>query len=49
VNGEEQSGWKKAPIIHEYLNQLGAQGWQLVGVGSRENYEMPAYFKRAVK
>jgi hypothetical protein len=49
VNGEEQSGWKKAPIIHEYLNQLGAQGWELVGVGSRENYEMPTYFKRPVK
>jgi len=49
VNREEQAGWKQAPIIHEYLNQLGSDGWELVGVGSRDNYEMPAYFKRPLK
>ena len=46
VNGEEQAGWKKAPVIHDYLNRLGEEGWELVGVGSRHNGEMPAYFKR---
>ena len=46
VNGEEQSGWKKEAVIHEYLNQLGKEGWELVGVGSRHNDEMPTYFKR---
>ncbi len=46
VNGQEQAGWKRAPVIHEYLNQVGEEGWELVGVGSRHNEQVPAYFKR---
>jgi hypothetical protein len=46
VNGEEQPAWKNAPVIYHYLNQLGDEGWDLVGVGSRHNDEMPAYFRR---
>jgi hypothetical protein len=46
VNGVEQKGWKRSPIIHEYLNQRGEEGWELVGVGSRHKRDMPAYFKR---
>lgn len=46
VNGEELAGWKDGPIIHEYLNQLGADGWELAGVGSQNNREMPVYLKR---
>jgi hypothetical protein len=46
VNGEELDGWKDGPIIYEYLDQLGAEGWELAGVGSRENREMPVYLKR---
>lgn len=46
VNGEEQGGWKRAPLIHDYLNQVGEEGWELVGVGGRHNDQMPAYFKR---
>ncbi|MGD8491218.1 MAG: hypothetical protein PVG54_14325 [Anaerolineae bacterium] len=46
VNGEEQPGWKEAPVIHEYLNQLGDEGWELVGVGGQDDREMPAYFRR---
>ena len=46
INGVEQVGWKQAPVIHEFLAQVGEQGWELAGVGSREDMEMPAYFKR---
>lgn len=46
VNGQEQPAWKRAPVIYEYLNQVGLEGWELVGVGSRHNEQMPAYFKR---
>ena len=46
VNGREQAGWKRATVIHEYLNLLGEQGWEMVAAGSRDDMEMPAYFKR---
>ena len=46
VNGEELAGWKDGPTIHEYLNQLGSDGWELAGVGSQNNREMPVYLKR---
>ena len=46
INGVEQPGWKNAPIIHIYLNQLGEQGWELAGIGSMGNLEMLAYLKR---
>jgi hypothetical protein len=46
VNGEDLDAWKDGPIIHEYLNQLGAEGWELAGVGSKHNREMPVYLKR---
>lgn len=46
VNGEEQAGWKDAPAIQEYLNQVGEEGWELVAMGGRHGEEMPAYFKR---
>jgi hypothetical protein len=46
VNGVEQKGWKESPAIHEYLNQLGEEGWELAGVGARYKDQMPAYLKR---
>lgn len=46
VNGQEQPTWKRLPVIHEYLNQLGEQGWELAGMGSRESHEVAAYFKK---
>lgn len=46
VNGEELAGWKDGPSIHEYLNLLGAEGWEVAGVGGQSNREMPVYLKR---
>ncbi len=46
INGQEQPDWKRLPVIRDYLNRLGEQGWELAAMGTRENNEMPAYFKR---
>lgn len=46
ANGEELAGWKELPVIHEYLNQLGEEGWELAGVGSRHKDQVPVYLKR---
>ena len=35
VNGDELSNWKQQSYISDYLNQLGAQGWELVSVTSK--------------
>ena len=46
VNGEELAGWKDGPVIHEYLNRLGAEGWEVAGVGGESNREMLVFLKR---
>ena len=46
VNGEELEGWKDGPILHEYLNQLGAEGWELVAWDTTTNrgvFKRPAH------
>jgi len=45
-NGREQGNWKDAPLIQEYLKQLGEAGWELVSMGDRHNNQKEAYFKR---
>jgi hypothetical protein len=46
VNGEEQPDWKALPVIRDYLNQLGEDGWELAGIGSRHKDQVPTYLKR---
>ncbi|NJN82726.1 MAG: DUF4177 domain-containing protein [Caldilineaceae bacterium] len=32
VNRTELADWKELPVMHEYLNQLGAEGWELISI-----------------
>ncbi len=34
VNGQQLAFWKDGPSIHEYCNQLGKQGWEIVAVNT---------------
>lgn len=34
VNGIEINDWMNAPLIHEYLNQLAEEGWELSAANS---------------
>lgn len=31
VNGEQLQNWKQGVSISEYANELGSQGWELIG------------------
>ena len=51
INGQEIRNWMQAPVIHDYINQLGEDGWELVGAGggkalygSSDYYQL--FFKR---
>ncbi len=51
VNGEEITDWTVGPLLHDYLNELGGEGWQLAGAsagqpmyGSADYHQL--YFKR---
>ena len=46
VNGRESSTWKDAPLIHDYLKQVGDEGWELVSMGDPYHNQKEAYFKR---
>lgn len=54
INGQEVRNWMHAPIMHEYVGQLGDDGWELVAAasgktlyGSNDHYQL--FFKRAKK
>lgn len=48
INGKELRGWKSQPVIHDYLNQMGVVGWELVSMGDRHRNQKEAYFKRQI-
>ena len=54
VNGQEVTDWMSAPVIHEYVNQLGEDGWEMTGASSGQNMygltdRRQMYFKRLKK
>ncbi len=51
INGQEVRNWMHAPLIHDYLAQLGEDGWEMAGAGggkamygASDYYQ--AFFKR---
>lgn len=44
-NHQEVPNWRQGPPLYEYVNQLGAEGWELVGLQGYQNQDM--VFKRA--
>jgi hypothetical protein len=52
INGQEVRNWAQAPEIHDYVDQLGEDGWDLTAAsagktmyGSSDQYQL--FFKRA--
>lgn len=35
-NGKEYLNWMQLPLMHEYLNQLASDGWELVSTSAGE-------------
>ena len=51
INGHELKDWTRGPQLHDVLDQLGAEGWELVTLTKAEPLygtmdRMQAYFKR---
>lgn len=50
-NGQELKDWTSGPLIHDYIAQMGAEGWELAAAsagermyGSADHHQL--YFKR---
>jgi hypothetical protein len=37
VNGIEIANWTTSPLLHEYIQQMAGQGWELVSAASGES------------
>jgi hypothetical protein len=51
INGHELENWQRGPQLHDVLDQLGADGWELVNVVKSEPLygtmdRLQAFFKR---
>lgn len=54
ANGAEIKGWLTAPLIHDYVNWRGAEGWELTAAANLDRFYGAAdglqlYFKRRKK
>ena len=46
VDGNELADWKEQPEIADFLNQLGQDGWEMVGIVNARRNMRDAYFRR---
>ena len=51
INGQELKEWMSQPVMHDYLNQMGSDGWELVAASSGTSLygildRFQLYFKR---
>ena len=51
VNGQEQTDWMRAPLIHEYAEQKGEEGWELISASAGQRMygltdQRQLFFKR---
>ena len=46
VDGVELDDWKDQPEIADYLNLVGQEGWEMVGIVNSRRNMRDAYFKR---
>jgi hypothetical protein len=37
VNGKEVRNWPQAPVIHDFIAQMGEDGWEMVAAGAGKN------------
>jgi len=37
INGRELRNWMFGPLLHDYVNQRGAEGWELIAVASGQS------------
>ncbi len=51
INGAEITGWIAGPLLHDYLNAMGEDGWEVAGAasgaplyGTTDQHQV--YFKR---
>ncbi len=52
INGHELENWQRGPQLHDVLDQLGEDGWELINVVKSEPLygtmdRLQAFFKRA--
>ncbi len=51
VNGTELPNWLAGPLVHDYMSQRGAEGWELAGATTAARFygiadTLQLYFKR---